>query len=111
MANDTRDTTYDDTWKKRWAYLPRLVNLLWSLGPRQVVLFFLITVSPGLVNLVSIVLLKEMVDSALRVIEGTHPFDHAVFWLGAFLAVEFFQINPKTTACATLDHKPKKSLN
>jgi ATP-binding cassette, subfamily B, bacterial len=73
----------------RWRYLPRLGQLLWSLGPREVVLLGVFSVISGLLPVLVLVVLRRLIDSAIGLVTGTRQFKDAAWWLLALLAVSF----------------------
>src|SRR5947208_8395470 len=78
-----------DSLRQRWRYFPRLVRLLWELGPRHLVLLAIFSLAGGLLPVLSLVLLQRLVDSALGVITGAVPLGVAVLWLITLLVAHF----------------------
>jgi ATP-binding cassette subfamily B protein len=71
----------------RWRYLPRLLRLLWELGPREMTLLALFSLAGGLLPILTLFLLQQLVDRVVGVISGTVPMAIATFWLaGLFVA-------------------------
>src|SRR5260370_18405563 len=64
---------YEDSLRHRWRYLPRLMQLLWELGARHLILLAVFSLAAGLLPVLSLVLLQRLVDSARAVIKGTGP--------------------------------------
>jgi ATP-binding cassette subfamily B protein len=89
-ARGRSDSRHIDSIGQRWRYLPRLLQLLWELGPRHLVLLALFSMAAGLLPVVSLVLLQRLVDSAAGVINGTVPLVVALLWLAGLLLAHFF---------------------
>lgn len=75
----------NDTLRRRWRALPRLVSLLWQIGRRDVLVLLALSVVTGLLPLASLVLLRHLIDSAVGLVQGTASFGTAALWLGGFL--------------------------
>ncbi len=75
----------DDSFRGRWRNLPRLVKLLWEVGPRELATIAGFSVLSGLVPLVGLLILRGLVDSAAGTIAGTESITVTLLWLGALL--------------------------
>ena len=76
----------DDSFRGRWRNLPRLVKLLWEVGPRELATIAGFSVLSGLVPLGTLLILRGLVDSAAGTIGGTESITVTLLWLGALLA-------------------------
>src|SRR5216683_854328 len=83
------DRQHEDSLRHRWRYLPRMMQLLWDLGPRHLILLAVFSLAAGLLPVLSLVVLQRLVDSAVGVINGTVPLMVAVRWLAALLVAHF----------------------
>jgi ATP-binding cassette, subfamily B, bacterial len=75
----------------RWRYLPRLLRLLWELGPREMTLLALFSLAGGLLPIFTLFLLQQVVDRAVGVIAGRVPLAVALFWLAGFFVASVLQ--------------------
>jgi ATP-binding cassette, subfamily B, bacterial len=75
----------------RWRYLPRLLRLLWELGPREMTLLALFSLAGGLLPILTLFLLQQLVDRVVGVISGTVPFAVATFWLAGLFVASLLQ--------------------
>ena len=80
-----------DSFAGRWRYLPKLLRLLWQLGPFEVVLTVAVSVVTGLIPLGTVLVLRGLVDSAVELISGGGDLGTAVLWLAALLFFELFR--------------------
>src|SRR5437763_10566997 len=79
-----------DSLRQRWRHLPRLLQLLWELGARHLVLLALFSLAAGLLPVLSLVLLQRLVDSAVGVMNGKVPLVVAMVWLAGLLLAPYF---------------------
>ena len=75
----------DDSFRGRWRNLPRLVKLLWEVGPRELATIAGFSVLSGLVPLGALLILRGLIDSAAGTIAGTESMTVTLLWLGALL--------------------------
>ena len=75
----------DDSFRGRWRNLPRLVKLLWEVGPKELTTIAAFSVLSGLLPLGSLLILRGLVDSAAGAIGGTESITVTLLWLGALL--------------------------
>src|SRR5690348_10535355 len=69
--------TRPDSLRHRWRALPRLLRLLWELGPREVLLMAGFDFVNGLLPIVRVAVLLRLIDSALAAAEGKTPWTRA----------------------------------
>ena len=69
----------------RWRYLPKLVRLLWQLGPREVMLAAGVSAVFGFIPVASVLVIRGLVDSTVALISGEGQVSSAVLWLAVLL--------------------------
>src|SRR5262249_58413209 len=62
-----------DSFRSRWCRLPKLLGLLWALGPREVTLIGFFAVGSGFTPVLRLTVLRGLVDSAVGVASGRLP--------------------------------------
>ncbi|MEM8534709.1 MAG: hypothetical protein AAGF95_27955 [Chloroflexota bacterium] len=78
----------DDTFLQRWCVLPRLLQLLWELGRRDVLMIAGFSLINGLAPLLSLLVLQRFVDSTADAISGNIGLSVALVWLALLFVVE-----------------------
>jgi ATP-binding cassette subfamily B protein len=91
ISKQTHGKMEEDSIRNRWRYLPRLFRLLWELGHREVMLIALFLIAKGLAPVISVAILRQLVDSAVGVVEGKASWSIGALWLAAFLIISFLQ--------------------
>ena len=74
-----------DTIAGRWRYLPKLVRLLWQLGPREVMLAAGVSAVSGFIPVASVLVIRGLVDNTVALISGEGQVSSAVLWLAVLL--------------------------
>lgn len=67
----------------RWRYLARLLRLLWTLSPGAMAVVAAVDVMTGLLPLLSLAVLRRLVDVVTGGGHGTATVRQALFWVGA----------------------------
>ena len=88
MMNTTRTATNDalaseDRLAVRWRYLARLLRLLWELSPGAMAVIAAVDVATGLLPLLSLAVLRRLVDVVTGGSHAARTLDQALFWVGA----------------------------
>jgi ATP-binding cassette subfamily B protein len=76
----------------RWRCLPKLVRLLWELGPREITLIAAFSLVDGLMPVLAVAALRGLVDSAAGVVRGGAPLGQALRWLLVLMLVSLLQV-------------------
>jgi ATP-binding cassette subfamily B protein len=74
-----------DSFRSRWRRLPRLLGLLWELGPGEVALIGFFATASGFTPVLRLAVLRGLVDSAVGVARGVLPARVALLWLAGLL--------------------------
>ena len=78
----------EDTLWQRWRVFPRLLQLLWELGRRDVLMIAGFSLINGLAPLLSLLVLQRFVDSTADAISGNISLSVALVWLALLFVVE-----------------------
>lgn len=82
-ATDQGIHPFDDRITERWCYLVRLLRLLWTLSPGAMVVIAAVDVTTGLLPLLSLAVLRRLVDVVTSGGNGVAAFHQALFWVAA----------------------------
>ncbi len=83
MNNQAQTGPIDDRISARWRYLVRLLRLLWTLSPGAMAVIGAVDVTVGLLPLLSLAVLRRLVDVMTNGAPGTITVRHALLWVGA----------------------------
>ncbi len=73
----------EDRIAERWGYLARLLRLLWTLSPGAMAVIAAVDVTTGLLPLLSLAVLRRLVDVVTGSGHGAATVRQALFWVGA----------------------------
>jgi len=73
----------EDRIAERWGYLARLLRLLWTLSPGAMAVIAAVDVTTGLLPLLSLAVLRRLVDVVTGGGHGTAMVRQALFWVAA----------------------------
>lgn len=74
---------FDDRIIERWGYLVRLLCLLWRLSPGAMVVIAIVNMTTGLLPLLSLAVLRRLVDVVTIGGNEVAAFRQALFWVAA----------------------------
>jgi ABC-type multidrug transport system fused ATPase/permease subunit len=80
-----KGTSDANGWRGRWRYLPRLLRLLWELGPREVTLIGTLAAGSGVVPVLRVATLLRLVNDAVAAAVGKAPWAVAASWLALLI--------------------------
>lgn len=75
----------DDQISERWGYLVRLLRLLWTLSPGAMAVIAAVDVTTGLLPLLSLAVLRHLVDVVTNGGNGLAQLRQALFWVAALV--------------------------
>lgn len=81
-----------DSWLRRWRRFPQLLQLLWELGPRDMLVLAAASLINGLRPLLSFIILQQLVDSAAALVMGRTAISAVLLWLAALFVIEALQV-------------------
>ena len=71
----------------RWRLLPRLLRLMWSLGPYDVAFIGFFWLVSGVTPIAAVAVLRLVVDSSVEVAAGSAPTTQALQWVALLMLV------------------------
>ncbi len=78
-------------WGRRLRYLPRVVRLLWTADAGGATTIFLLSAGAGLFVVAEVHVLRRMIETAQRVVEGDGQLMTGLWWGGALGALALLQ--------------------